>query len=206
MQKILIHKFLIFHFKFCIYIMSRIGKKPIEIPDNVEVKVDKDFVVVKGPKGKLKQEIRPEIKVKIKDKKIQVSIAQKTKKSSGFWGLTRTLIANMIQGVLEGYEKKLEIVGVGFKAEMQGKKIVFQLGFSHAVDFFVPKEIEVKIEKNIITVSGIDKQLVGKTTAEIRALKKPEPYKGKGIRYFGEHVKIKPGKKAAGAETGPGAA
>jgi len=106
----------------------------------------------------------------------------------------------MIQGVLEGYEKKLEIVGVGYRAEKQGEKLVLRLGFSHPIEFAIPQGIEIKVEKEIITVFGIDKQVVGKTAAEIRALKKPEPYKGKGIRYEGEYVKIKPGKKAAGAE------
>lgn len=181
--------------------MSRIGKKLIEIPDNVDVKVDNNFVFVKGPKGELNQKIRPEIKIEIKDKKIQLSIAKETKESSAFWGLTRSLIYNMIQGVSQGYEKNLEIHGVGYRAESSGKKIILHLGFSHPVEFEAPQGIEVKVEKQIITISGADKQLVGQVSAKIRSIRKPEPYKGKGIRYQDERVKIKPGKKAASAET-----
>ncbi len=185
--------------------MSRIGKQLIEIPDNIDVKIDNDFVVVKGPKGELKQKIRPEIKVEIQDKHVQVSVAKKIKKASAFWGLTRTLIYNMIQGVLQGFSKNLEIHGVGYRAEAGGKKITLHLGFSHPVEFEAPEGIELKVEKQAINVSGIDKQLVGQVAAKIRSIRKPEPYKGKGIRYEGEYVKIKPGKKAAGAETGESA-
>ena len=186
--------------------MSRIGKQLIEIPDKVDVQVNNGFVIVNGPKGELKQELRPEIKIEIQDKHIEVAVAKNTKESSAFWGLYRTLIFNMIQGVLNGYEKNLEIHGVGYRAEAGNKKITLHVGFSHPVEFEAPDGIELKIEKNIITVSGIDKQLVGQVAAKIRSIRKPEPYKGKGIRYKGEYVKIKPGKKAVGTETGAGAA
>jgi len=174
--------------------MSRIGKQPIEIPKDVQASLDSNFVIVKGPKGELKQEIKAQVAID----KDQILVKSDNK---ALWGLYRTLINNMIQGVTKGFEKQLEIVGVGYKAEIKDKKLIMQLGFSHAVEIEMPKNIEIKVEKNIITISGIDKQLVGQTAAKIRSMKKPEPYKGKGIRYVGEQVKIKPGKKAVGTES-----
>jgi len=187
--------------------MSRIGKKPIEIPKGVEVKISPaqisskfgagkgDLVKIKGPKGELSQKIRPEIKIEIKEGKIFVSPKIETKKTKAFWGLTRTLLSNNIKGVVEGYEKKLEIQGLGYKAEIEGENLILRVGFSHLVKFEPPKGIKLAVDKNIITVSGISKELVSQVAAKIRKIRPPEPYKGKGIRYLGEIVKIKPGKK-----------
>lgn len=171
--------------------MSRIGKKPIEIPTGVEIKFDQDFIVVKGPKGELRQKIKAEVQID-KDKIIVKS------DNSAVWGLSASLIANMVEGVVNGFNKQLEIVGIGYSGQVQDNKLIMKLGFSHLVELDIPKGIEIKIEKNIITVTGIDKQLVGQTAAKIRDKKKPEPYKGKGIRYVGEIIKLKPGKKAIG--------
>ncbi len=186
--------------------MSRIGKKPIEMPEGVEVKIEDNMVTVKGPKGELQKEIRPEIKVEIKDNEILVSPEKETKRTKAFWGLSRTLISNMIEGVTKGYEKKLEIQGVGYKANLEGEDLVLQVGFSHPTNIKKPEGIEFSVEKNIITVSGINKELVGQTAAKIRKVRKPEPYKGKGIRYLGEEVRRKPGKKVATTEGAAGAA
>ena len=175
--------------------MSRIGKKPIEIPKGVEVKIEGDLVKIKGPRGELSQKIRPEIKIEINKGKIFVSPRIETKKTKAFWGLTRTLLANNIKGVVEGYEKKLQIEGLGYKAEIEGENLILRVGFSHLVKFEPPQEIKLVVDKNIITVSGASKELVGQVAAKIRKIRPPEPYKGKGIRYLGEVVKIKPGKK-----------
>jgi len=177
--------------------MSRIGKKPISIPEGVTVKVEGNRVSVKGPKGELEKEIRPEIKVEVKDKEVIVAPQKETKQTQAFWGLTRALIANMIEGVTSGFEKKLEIQGVGFRAAVEGEELVLNVGFSHPVKIKIPKEIEVLVEKSIITINGINKELVGQLAANIRKVKKPEPYKGKGIRYLGEEVRRKVGKKVA---------
>lgn len=177
--------------------MSRIGKKPIEIPRGVEIKIEENEIFVKGPKGELKREILPEVKVEIKEGKIFVLPKIETKRTKAIWGLMRTLIFNMVKGVTEGFEKKLEIVGVGYRAEMKGEDLNLFVGFSHPVKVKIPPQIKISIEKNIITVSGIDKELVGQMAAKIRKVKEPDPYKGKGIRYLGEEIKLKPGKKIA---------
>lgn len=176
--------------------MSRVGKKPILIPEGVEVKIEGQRVFVKGPKGELQREIRPEIKVEIKDGEVILTPQIESKKTPAFWGLSRVLISNMISGVKEGYEKKLEIIGVGFKAVLEGQDLTLNLGFSHPVKVKAPEGIKFSIEKNMITVSGIDKELVAQAAANIRKEKKPEPYKGKGIRYLGEQIRRKVGKKA----------
>jgi len=175
--------------------MSRIGKKPILIPEGVEVKIDDQKVTIRGPKGELFQEIRPEIKVEVRENKIFVTPQIEAKKTKAFWGLTRALIANMIKGVSEGYEKKLEIEGLGFRANLEGDNLILQVGFTQPVKIKTPQGIKFSVEKNIITVSGADKELVGQTSAKIRKVKPPEPYKGKGIRYVGEVVRRKVGKK-----------
>ena len=176
--------------------MSRVGKKPILIPENVEAKVvEGQKVIIKGPKGELSREIRPEIKVEVKGNQIFVFPQKETKKTKAFWGLTRTLLANMIKGVKEGYEKKLEIEGLGFKALVEGENLELLVGFTHPVKIKAPQDIKFLVEKNVITVSGIDKEKVGLVAATIRKVKPPEPYKGKGIRYQGEIVKRKVGKK-----------
>jgi len=176
--------------------MSKIGKQPIVIPEGVDVKIDGNLVVVKGPKGELKRELVREIKATVNGKQVEVSVGKITKRSAALWGLTRTLLANMVEGVKNGFEKKLEIEGIGYKAVLQGKDLVLTLGYSHPVEFKNVPGIDFKVEKNVITVSGIDKELVGQTAANIRKQRKPEPYKGKGIRYRGEVVKRKAGKKA----------
>lgn len=181
--------------------MSRIGKNPITIPSATEVKINGRNVVVKGPKGQLEFEFDGrQVGVEVVDGKIIVSKNGKTKESPALWGTTRAIIQNMIVGVTEGYEKQLELHGVGFKMAVQGKKIVLNLGFSHPIEKEIPEGLEAKIEKNILSISGTDKQKVGQFTAEIRSLKKVEPYKGKGFRYVGEQFIKKEGKRAVGAE------
>lgn len=176
--------------------MSRIGKKPILIPEGVEVKIEDQKVVVNGPKGELQKEFRPEIEVEVRENKIFVRPKIKTKKTNALWGLTRALLDNLIKGVTEGFEKKLEIEGLGFRASMEGGDLVLFVGFSHPVRIKAPEGIKFSVEKNMITVAGIDKELVGQLAAKIRKAKPPEPYKGKGIRYVGEVVRRKVGKKA----------
>ncbi|XOB40426.1 MAG: 50S ribosomal protein L6 [Candidatus Nealsonbacteria bacterium] len=175
--------------------MSRIGKKPIEIPEGVEVKIENGKVTIKGPKGELFWGVRPEIGVEVKEGKIFVLPKVSTKKTKAFWGLTRALLANMVKGVVEGYQKKLEIRGLGYKAKLEGEDLVLQVGFTHPVKLKIPEDIKILVEKNIITVSGINKERVGLIASKIRKVKRPEPYKGKGIRYLGEQVRRKAGKK-----------
>lgn len=185
--------------------MSRIGKLPIKIPDNVEVTIKDGSVFVKGPKGELNQPIHPSMSVTKEDDTLLIRPAALIKgdklegKISAIWGLTRALIFNTIKGVSEGYEKQLEMEGVGYKVQSAGNKLIFSLGFSHPVEFAIPEGIKISVEGNVIRVNGQDKQLVGQVAAKIRALKKPEPYKGKGIKYKGEHIRRKVGKKAATA-------
>jgi large subunit ribosomal protein L6 len=177
--------------------MSRIGKLPITIKDNVNVLVENGTIKVSGPKGELTQNIHPSVSVKAADGVINVKPKADQKDAGSFQGLTRTLIANMVHGVTEGFTKNLEFHGVGYRATMQGKELVMSLGFSHPVHYKSPEGIEIKVEKNVISVSGTDKQMVGQVAAEIRALKKPEPYKGKGIRYQDERIRRKAGKAAS---------
>jgi large subunit ribosomal protein L6 len=184
--------------------MSRIGKKPIKIPEGVEVKIEESKVTIKGPKGELSQKIRPEVKVEFKNGQILVEPKVDSKRTKAFWGLTRALLNNMVNGVQQGYEKKLEIQGIGYKANLEGDNLVLMVGFSHPVKMEIPEEVKVAVEKNIITVSGIDKELVGLVAAKIRKVKPPEPYKGKGIRYLGEQVRRKAGKKVVTGAAGPG--
>lgn len=181
--------------------MSRIGKKPIEIPDGVQVTIDQQMVKVKGPKGELEQQIHPSINIEQKDKQLTFTIADKKhKKSNAFWGLYRSLVNNLIVGVTEGFQKQLEINGVGYKANASEKKLVLNVGYSHPVEFDLPEGIEAKVEGNVITISGINKQQVGEVAANIRKVRKPEPYKGKGIKYIDEVIIRKVGKAAKSAE------
>ncbi len=180
--------------------MSRIGKKPINIPEGVEVEISGKEVHVKGSKGSLDFTVHSDVEAKLQEKSVKIDALRSTKQARSLWGLTRMLVANMIEGVSKGFEKQLELQGVGFRMAVQGKKLNMALGFSHPVEVEIPDGIEVKVEKNILTVSGIDKQAVGQFAASIRALKKVEPYKGKGFRYVGEKVRRKAGKKAVGAE------
>ncbi|MBI2609704.1 50S ribosomal protein L6 [Candidatus Giovannonibacteria bacterium] len=177
--------------------MSRIGKKPIAIPSGVSVAIDGSRVTVKGPKGELSRDFRDEIKMVEENKTLQLSIAKETRLARALWGTYASHLKNMILGVTEGYTKRLELQGIGYKAQLEGKDLLLSLGFSHPVKFPAPLGISFNVEKNFIVVSGIDKEKVGMTAAEIRELKKPEPYKGKGIRYDGEVVRRKAGKKAA---------
>jgi large subunit ribosomal protein L6 len=180
--------------------MSRVGKKMITVPDGVGINISGQNISVKGPKGTLDFSFDWDVVVKHEEKDIQVSVKKITKQTKALWGLTRVLISNMIIGVTKGFEKQLELQGVGYRMAVAGKKINMALGFSHPVDVEIPEGLEAKIEKNVLTISGIDKQKVGQFAASIRALKKVEPYKGKGFRYVGEIVRKKAGKKAAGAE------
>ncbi len=176
--------------------MSRVGKKTISIPENVTVEIKDSEVTVKGPKGELTRVFRPEVGIKIEDNSIIVFPKVESKKARGFWGLTRVLLSNMVEGTINGYQKKLQIEGVGYKAEKEGEDLVLRVGFSHPVKFKKPGGIDFSIEKNIITVEGIEKEKVGLIAAKIRKTKPPEPYKGKGIRYEGEIIRRKAGKKA----------
>ncbi len=179
--------------------MSRIGKQPINVPSGVQINIENRKITVKGPKGELSLDIPNAIQITHEDSLLQVNPDDKGVKQQRMkWGLIRALVANMVQGVTEGFEKKLEVNGVGYKVAVQGKKIVMQLGYSHPVEIDIPDGIEVSVEKNIITVKGIDKYLVGEISANIRSKRKPEPYKGKGIKYSDEIIRRKAGKKAAG--------
>lgn len=178
--------------------MSRIGKKPIELPKGVKAASEAGSIKIEGPKGSLVQAIHSRIEVSLQDNKILVKRKSDMKLDKSLQGLTRSLINNMTKGVTEGFKKELEISGVGFKAAVQGKQLVLNLGFTHPVNYSIPDGITIQAPKpTIIVVTGIDKRLVGQTAAEIRDFYRPEPYKGKGIRYAGEHVRRKVGKKVA---------
>jgi large subunit ribosomal protein L6 len=174
--------------------MSRIGKLPIEIPAGVTITVDGDIITVKGPKGELTQLSSPNVTLSQDNGFLNVARKDETKKSKSEHGLIRSLINNMVIGVTGGFEKKLELNGVGYKVEIQGANVKFALGFSHDVIYKIPEDVQVVVDKNKISVSGISKQRVGQVAAEIRSLKKPEPYKGKGIKYADEQIARKAGK------------
>jgi large subunit ribosomal protein L6 len=177
--------------------MSRIGKQPIEIPDGVEVDVQPSAVKVKGPKGELSQEIVRDIKVSVDDGVLKVERPTDRGEHRALHGLTRSLIANMVEGVTNGFERRLEIQGVGYRAQLKGKNLELALGYSHPVALDAPDGIEFEVpEPTQVVVRGIDKQLVGETAARIRKSRPPEPYKGKGVRYAGEQVTRKVGKRA----------
>ncbi|MEP9357820.1 50S ribosomal protein L6 [Sphingomonas sp. KR3-1] len=176
--------------------MSRIGKKPVTVPAGVTATIDGRVLNVKGPKGALSLNLRDEISYTLEDGGILVKPANETKQARAFWGMQRTLVQNLVTGVTEGFSKKLLITGVGYRANSQGKKLKLQLGYSHDVDIDVPEGIEVKTpDQTTVEISGIDKQKVGQIAAEIRRWRKPEPYKGKGIKYDGEFIFRKEGKK-----------
>lgn len=174
--------------------MSRIGKKPIIIPEVVEITLDRSNVKVKGPLGELSLDIHHKIKIEQNEREIIVKPLSQDKLARSLHGLTRMLISNAVVGVTIGFKKQLEIKGVGYKAQLKDEAVELNLGFSHPVEYKIPSGIKIEIVKHIITVSGIDKQAVGQVAAEIRRLKLPEPYKGKGIRYLGEEVRRKAGK------------
>ncbi len=176
--------------------MSRIGKKIIDVPEGVKIEIADKEIKVSGPKGELKQFIHPEIKVELKDGKIFVSPKKElSKKGRGLWGLYRALISNMVEGTSKGFQKKLEIEGVGFKANVDGNTLVLNLGFTNPVKIEKIDGVDFLVEKNVITISGPDKERVGHMAALIRIQKKAEPYKGKGIKYQGEKIRRKEGKK-----------
>ncbi|MBD3359715.1 MAG: 50S ribosomal protein L6 [Candidatus Buchananbacteria bacterium] len=182
--------------------MSRIGKNPIKIPEGVEIKIEARELTVKGPKGELQQKIHPLVNVEQKDNQLLVKVNQpEDKRQRSLWGLFASLIENMVEGVTNGYEKKLEVNGVGYRVELKGDVLILNVGYSHPIEYKLPEGITASVEKNLITISGIDKQLVGEVAAQIRKVRKPEPYKGKGIKYEDEVIIRKVGKAAAkGAE------
>jgi len=176
--------------------MSRIGKRPVTIPSGVTATIEGSLLSVKGPKGTLTLPLRDEISYTVEGDAIVVKPANETKAARAFWGMQRTLVNNLVEGVTQGFTKVLEITGVGYRAQAQGKNLRLQLGYSHDVNFPVPEGIEIKTPDNTtVEISGIDKQAVGQVAAEIRRWRKPEPYKGKGIKYRGEYVFRKEGKK-----------
>ena len=175
--------------------MSRIGRKPVALPAGVEIKVEGNVITVKGPKGELSQEIGEQITAKIEENELIFTRPSDTKEDKAQHGLARALVNNMVTGVTTGFQKTLKIIGVGYRAEKQGNKLVMSLGYSHPVEMEDPEGIDVQVEdQNKIIVSGIDKEKVGQYAAEIRTKRLPEPYKGKGIRYIDEHVRSKEGK------------
>ncbi|MFN8009312.1 MAG: 50S ribosomal protein L6 [Terriglobia bacterium] len=178
--------------------MSRIGNKVIPVPSTVKVQISGNLVEVQGPKGKLANAVPEGIRFEFTEGKLVAHRSAETKQQKALHGLARSLVANAVKGVTDGFQKELEIVGIGFRAESRGKSIVFNLGFSHPIDFQVPTGISIAVEKQTrLTISGIDKQKVGQTAATIRSLRKPDPYKNKGIRYVGEVLKKKVGKTGA---------
>lgn len=174
--------------------MSRIGKRPIPIPKDVEVKLEGDLLTVKGPKGELKRQVHPKVQVDMDGDKISVSVAERSRESRSLHGLFAVLIKNMVTGVTEGFERVLEISGVGYRAEVKGRNAVLNLGYSRPITYELPDGVEASAEKSKIILRGIDKELLGMTAAKIRSLRKPEPYKGKGIKYAEEMVRRKAGK------------
>ncbi len=183
-------------------IMSRIGKKPIKIPTEVTIAIDRSVVTVSGPRGSLSFDFRPEIKIQLDNGSVTVERVAETPKAKALHGLSRTLVENMVLGVTQGWNKGLELVGVGYRAAIEGTTLVLNVGFSHQVKFPAPDGITFEVTDNTkVNVKGFDKQLVGETAAKIRRIRPPEPYKGKGVRYIGEVIRKKAGKaaKAAGA-------
>jgi large subunit ribosomal protein L6 len=181
--------------------MSRVGKKPVVIPAGVKAEIKDAQLTVTGPKGALTLPLNPQVSIAISDSEIVATVAkQDDKKQKALWGMYRSLVQNIVDGVTRGFEKKLEVNGVGFKVAVVGQKLVMSLGFSHPVEVEIPKELQVGVDKNVITINGTDKQRVGQFAAEVRDLKKPEPYKGKGIKYSDEVILRKAGKvvKAVG--------
>ena len=179
--------------------MSRVGKQPIPVPSGVKVQVESGAVEVQGPKGTLRQLLPPGVKFELDDGRLSARLIRETDRTmSKFHGLARSLVANAVHGVTEGFKKELDIVGIGYRAEVSGQTVTFSLGYSHPVIFQIPKGIEIRVDKQThIVVSGIDRQQVGQVAADIRALRKPDPYKQKGVRYTGEVLKKRVGKTGA---------
>ena len=177
--------------------MSRIGKQPIPLPDGVKVEIKDGKVSVKGPKGALERELVPLVSVEADGQNVVVKPSDESRQARAFHGLFRTLVSNMVTGVSAGFSKRLELIGVGYKVELQGQSLNLAVGYSHPVDFPLPEGIEAQVDRQRITLSGIDKEVVGQTAATIRALRPPEPYKGKGIKYVDEVIRRKAGKAGA---------
>jgi large subunit ribosomal protein L6 len=177
--------------------MSRIGKKPIQIPKGVTIDLKDDLLKIKGPKGELERKIHPKVSLQIDDGQILISVEEEGRETRALHGLFGALIANMVTGVGEGFERVLEIVGIGYRAELSGSEVTFHLGYSHPITYELPKGVDAKIEKTKITLTSIDKEALGMTAAKIRSFRKPEPYKGKGIKYAEEYIKRKAGKTGA---------
>ncbi len=176
--------------------MSRIGKLPIDVPSGVSVSVDGSAVSVKGPKGELAATLVDDVNIAFENNQISITPKEKTQRARSMWGMQRTLVFNLVEGVSKGFERKLEITGVGYRAQVKGPVLNLQLGYSHDIDFPIPDGIDIKTpDQTTILISGIDKQQVGQVAAVIRAYRKPEPYKGKGVRYAGEYIFRKEGKK-----------
>ena len=175
--------------------MSRIGKQPVEIPNNVDIDAKDDSIKIKGPKGELSHDLSPKVEVNVNNEEVIVERKGNDKQARSIHGLTRSIIENMIIGVVDGYSKELEMVGVGYGAQVKGGDLEVEVGFSHPVVIEAPEKIEFEVgKKNKIIVKGIDKQQVGEVAAQIRSIRKPEPYKGKGIKYVGENIRRKVGK------------
>lgn len=182
--------------------MSRVGRQIISIPEKVEINIVGKEIIVKGEKGELKQVLPDFLRVITKDQELNLTVGNiKDKKQKSLWGTINRLIFNMIKGVKDGFEKRLELVGVGYRAEVNGDKLILRLGFSHPIEFPIPSGIEITVEKNFIIITGISKQQVGDVAAKIRRFRKPEPYKGKGVKYIDEVIRRKTGKKATGSGT-----
>ncbi|RXF74919.1 50S ribosomal protein L6 [Hansschlegelia zhihuaiae] len=176
--------------------MSRIGKKPIDVPSGVTAAVDGQNVKVKGPKGELAFRAHDDVVLEFKDGKLTVTPREETKRARSMWGMSRTMVSNLVEGVTKGFEKKLEITGVGYRASVQGKNLVLALGYSHDVIYPIPDGIQIVAGKPTeVTITGVDRQRVGQVAAEIRDFRRPEPYKGKGVKYAGEFIFRKEGKK-----------
>jgi large subunit ribosomal protein L6 len=176
--------------------MSRIGKKPVPIPSGVTANVEGQTVKLKGPKGALQLVLHEDVTAKVEDGSVKIDPRAETDRARAMWGLSRSLVANLVVGVTQGYERKLEITGVGYRAAVQGRKLQILLGYSHEINYAIPEGITIVTPRPIeIIITGIDKQKVGQVAAEIRAFRKPEPYKGKGVRYAGEYILRKEGKK-----------
>ena len=178
--------------------MSRIGKRPVPVPANVQAAVEGQTVKVKGPKGELSVTLPEEIKVEKTAAGVAVSLREETKRARSMWGMSRTLVENQVKGVVDGYARTLEIQGVGFRAQMKGRDLTLQLGFSHEINYKIPAGVDIKLagaKQEQIQISGIDKQKVGQVAAELRGYRPPDPYQGKGVRYQGEYILRKEGKK-----------
>lgn len=174
--------------------MSRIGKQPIVLPEGVEAVLADGDITVSGPKGKLVRTVHPDVSVTVQEGKIVCAVARQSKQSSALWGTTRAIIANMVRGVHEGFSRQLELQGVGYRASVKGNVLELAVGFSHPVKIEAPEGISFTVNNEIITIEGIDTEVVGRVAAQLRAIRPPEPYKGKGIRYVGERVRRKAGK------------